>query len=346
VNKAVRRSFSTTEAQRARGGSGGSVVYLLVCILVTCGLSGCGYVVVKVTAPPPTCTATASVRLISPTPRATVTAAPATPLPTATATATPTPVIHIVEKGDTILEIAFRYDVSAQALIEVNEILNPRALRIGQPLIIPLDEEALLKTQATATPTPMPLQIVNMAFHYTPVGSLWCMGEVENERDEDLELVQLQVSLHNADGAMVDVATSFVATEVVPGHGTAPFAVLLPHPPPGGFASYQIVVLSAEPLTHWGRRHQALFVESVTGEVEGDTFAVKGVVHNRGQGGAEGVEAIVTAYGQDGTVVGVRRVEVAASLAAGESQDFALSLIPAAPAVRVRAVACGMNEVP
>ena len=163
------------------------MVYLLACILVTCGLSACGYVVVKVTAPPPTCTATASVRLTSPTPRATVTAAPATPLPTATATATPTPVIHIVEKGDTILEIAFQYDVSAQALIEVNGILNPRALSIGQSLIIPLDEEALLKARATATPTPMPLQIVNVAFHYTPVGSLWCMGEVENERDEDLE---------------------------------------------------------------------------------------------------------------------------------------------------------------
>ena len=300
--------------------------------------------------PTPVSEATASVWLSTVAPRATATAAPATPVseatPTATATATATPVVYIVQKGDTILEIADRYDVSAQALIEVNGILNPRALSIGQPLIIPLGQEALQRAQPTATPTPMPLRIVHLAFHDTPAGSLWCMGEVQNERDEDLELVQIQVSLHNAGGEALDVGTSFVATDVVRGHGVAPFAVLLLHPPAGGFASYQVVVLSAEPLAHWGPRHPALVVEGVTGAMEGHAFVVRGSVYNQGQVGAQDVEVVVTAYGQDGSVVGIRRAGVVPALAAGQRQGFELPLIPAAPAVRASAAACGMREAP
>ncbi|NPV09273.1 MAG: LysM peptidoglycan-binding domain-containing protein [Anaerolineae bacterium] len=66
-----------------------------------------------------------------------------TPVPTATTTPTPspeptaTPVLYVVQQGDYPGLIASRFGVSVEELMEVNGITNPRALAIGQVLIIP-----------------------------------------------------------------------------------------------------------------------------------------------------------------------------------------------------------------
>jgi len=234
--------------------------------------------------------------------------------------------VYVVQKGDNLLEIAFRYDVDVQALIEVNEIENPRALQIGQRLIIPLDRDALIAAQPTATPTPMPLEIVHLAFHRTPVGSLWCMGEVQNERDEDLDLVQVLVMLY----------------DVVPGHGRAPFALLFAHPP-ARFATYEVTVLSAEPITHWGRRHRDLVVRDLESEARGKALHVQGTVHNEGQDAVQEVQVVLTAYGAQGEVVAVRELALGA-LVPGKALSFTHDLVPAAPAVRVEGVAWGLKK--
>lgn len=311
-------------------------VALAIVVLCMGALYGCGYEVLQVTAPPPTVTPTACVHWSPPRLRATATPVPATPLPTFTFTPTPTPIIHVVKKGETLLGIAYQYDVSIKALLEANEIPNPNSLPIGQRLVIPPDDASAVVRPPTPTPTPMPLQVVNVAFHRTPVGSLWCMGEVENERDEFLDLVQVQVSLYDAKGRLLDRSVAFVLTDVVPAHSKAPFAVLLPRSL--DFAGYQIDVLSAEPIVRWGARHRALSVEWLKVE-EGK---VRGEVFNHGEADARQVRVTVTAYGDDGTVVGVRQVEIA-SLPAGERASFVASLIPAAPVARVAAVAWGMK---
>jgi LysM repeat protein len=60
----------------------------------------------------------------------------ATPPPTPTPT--PTPVVYIVQSGDTLLGIALAYDVDVDILAARNGIEDPRNLRTGQRLIIPL----------------------------------------------------------------------------------------------------------------------------------------------------------------------------------------------------------------
>jgi LysM repeat protein len=322
-----------------------SAVSVLACAWLAGSLSGCGYVLVKVTPPAATLTPTPPVLLITPGSHATSTPVPSTPLPTATPTATPTPVVYVVQKGDNLLAIADQYGVSVYALIDANGIENPRALQVGQQLIIPLGEADILTAQPSATPTPVTLNVVHLGFHRTPVGSLWCMGDVQNDRDEALELVQIQAFLYNADGERVGQASGFTAAEIVPAHGKAPFALLFPHPPASGFAGYEVLVLSAEPVTHWGNRHRGLVVEEVTGAADGSAVAVQGIVHNQDEASAREVRVLVTAYGQEGEVVGVRQVELA-GLEAGERQAFSVSLIPAAPAVRVEAVAWGTRETP
>ena len=190
----------------------------------------------------------------------------------------------------------------------------------------------------------MPLSTVHVGMHRTPVGSLWCMGEVKNERDEALDLVQIEVTLYNAGGEVLDRAAAFAAADIVPGHGVAPFAILLPNAPAAGYASYEIQVLSAEPVSEWGRRHRELTVEALQGEMSEGALAVEGTVRNRGEADAEQVQVTVTAYGDDGTVVGVRQIDVP-RLASGEAEQVSLSLVPAAPALRVEAVAWGMKAL-
>jgi LysM repeat protein len=341
----------TTETRRTQRGRLENLRALCVSVVsLLLFLSGCGYVRVRVTAPPPTVTATAPVRLLTPDLGGTSTPAPSTPLPTATATATATPIVHVVQEGDNLLALSYEYDVSLEALIEANGIENPRILSIGQRLIIPREEGSRLAAEPTATPTPMPLDVINLAFYRTPVGSLWCMGEVLNKRDESLEVVQLRVTLYDDAGQRVGETSGFTAVDVVPadigsgqaGHGRAPFALLFADPPPSGFASYEVVILGAEPIVYWGTRHRDLIVEQIQWETDQGMVIVRGTVRNAGDEAATDVEVTITAYGKDGTVAGVRQTEVEA-LAAGEQSPFVLSLIPAAPAVRIEAVAWGLK---
>ncbi len=74
------------------------------------------------------------------------------------ATATPTliptaEVRHSVVAGDTLLDIAIRYDVDMEAIINANEMVDPDVLDVGQELIIP----------GIILPTAVPLEALQSA---------------------------------------------------------------------------------------------------------------------------------------------------------------------------------------
>ena len=93
-----------------------------------------------------------------------------TPTPTATvATSTPVPpVTYVVQQGDTLFEIALRFDVTVSALVRANDIADPTLIRPGLVLIIPVPGATVVastgstptwtpivaETTATSTPTP------------------------------------------------------------------------------------------------------------------------------------------------------------------------------------------------
>jgi len=68
----------------------------------------------------------------------------ATAVPSPTATPTPSPTIYRVAPGDTLYKIAQQYGVTIEAIVQANGLQDPRMLRVGQELVIPL------------TPTPVP----------------------------------------------------------------------------------------------------------------------------------------------------------------------------------------------
>ena len=84
-----------------------------------------------------------------------------TPTQTQAPTATPKPVptiAHSVKPGETLLEIAERYDVSADAIIELNPDVDPDLVVEGEVLLVPAKTPtpAPTNTFAPGMPTPTP----------------------------------------------------------------------------------------------------------------------------------------------------------------------------------------------
>jgi hypothetical protein len=171
------------------------------------------------------------------------------------------------------------------------------------------------------------------------------MGQVRNERDQAVDMVQVQAVLYNTDGELIDRAAAFTLADIVPGGGTAPFAILFPDASAAGYATYEIELLSAQPIENWGGRHGALSIEDMSWSVEGERIVVTGTVTNQGQADARDIRVTLTAYGTGGTVIAVRQLQVDA-IPSKENQAFIVSLVPAAQVVQIDAVAWGMRSGP
>ena len=299
-------------------------------------LSGCGRIL-----QPPTATPGAyapPTRTDTPRPtatrRATFTPVPATPSDTPTPTMTPTPIIYVIKKGDTLLAIARQYGVTVSAIQEVNGISDPRRLRINQEIIIPL-VKADDRPTAVPTPTPVALEIQGLAFHRTPVDSLWALGEVVNLSGQPAEEIEVQISLHDAQGELLASGSAFTQLDILAAGGRAPFAILFPSPPTS-FAQYQTRILNGVPSTYLGPRYPDLTVTEEFGEwLDENTYQVRGQVQNTGRADAERVVVIVTLYDEEGHVVGARTVGIPAEVfLSGAKAPFEVTLTPFGPVAR------------
>jgi LysM repeat protein len=303
-------------------------------------LAGCGRILqpptpTVVAAAPPTATQTPRPTA---TRRATFTPVPATPSDTPTPTVTPTPVIYVIKKGDTLLVIARQFGVTVNDIQDVNGITDPRRLRIGQEIIIPL-EPGEGEPTAVPTPTPVALRIQGLAFYRTPAGSLWCLGEVSNLSGRPAEEIEVQVSLHDEQGQLLTQGAAFAQLDILAPGGRAPFAILFTAPP-NSFAQYQTRVLSGVPSTHLGPRYPDLQVVNdwggwANGNPQSGTYQVRGEVRNSGSADAEQVALVITLYDEEDRVVGSRTVGIDAEVfLAGAVAPFDVTLTPLGPVAR------------
>jgi LysM repeat protein len=264
----------------------------------------------------------------SPMLRPTATAPIIPPAATATPTVTPTPVVHVVEEGDTLLSIAFQYGVSVQALQTTNNIENPQYLQIGQRLVIPSgeDESGAAPGLMLPTPTPLPLGVRGVAFHETPVGSLWCLGEVVNTAAYTITNVQISVALFDAAGERLVQADVFAAADLIPPGERAPFGVLFTNPP-STWATPQVTIVRSEAAGALADLYVPIAVTSVEGQPSESQFQVSGTVQNVSTEQAAGnVYVIATSYDDQGLVTGFRQgiVRSETALASGASAPFTL----------------------
>lgn len=303
--------------------------WYFVCFVVAAGLTACG----KVVTPQPTATAPSPTHTPTPTPRAvrpTATAPLLPPANTATPTVVPTPVIHIVREGETLLGIALDYGVSLEALQAANGIDDPRFLRVGQRLVIPIGQEMSGQTPGLLLPTPTPMlfDVAGVALYETPVGSLWCLGEVVNTTDVPLANVRVRVTLYDAAGQPLSQADTFAAADLVSPGERAPFGVLFTDPPVG-WITPQVTIVRGEAAGALADFYVPIAVSEVNGQPIGSQFRVSGVVQNVSADRAAGsLSVIVTTYDSQGLVTGFRHagLPLAGNLGPGGTVPFDLLL--------------------
>jgi len=264
----------------------------------------------------------------TPTPRLTATAPLLPPAATATPTVTPTPIIHVVEAGETLYSIAFDYGVSPDALQNINGIENPQFLNIGQELIIPTGQEAGEASPNLLLPTPTPLAfgVSGIAFYETPVGSLWCLGEVVNTTAVTLTNVQVNVTLFDGGGEKLAEADAFAAVELIPPGERSPFGILFTAPPQN-WVSPQVTIIRGEEAGGLAAAFVPITTENVEGQPSESQFQVSGTVRNASPDQAAGkVYVVATSYDAEGKVTGFRQGEVKfdGTLAPGATAPFTL----------------------
>ena len=117
------------------------------------------------------------------------------------------------------------------ALVLANQLDAAQYLSIGQVLVIPLGAEEELAdigiavpvgNMILATPTPLPLEIVGVALYQTPVGGVWCMGEVVNTTGSPVTNMQVQATLVAYDGTPLQTSVALAAADYLAPSGRAP----------------------------------------------------------------------------------------------------------------------------
>jgi nucleoid-associated protein YgaU len=61
----------------------------------------------------------------------------ASPSPSPSPVPSPTPLVHTVKRGENLTQIAARYKVTVEAIVEANGLKNANLIEIGQKLVIP-----------------------------------------------------------------------------------------------------------------------------------------------------------------------------------------------------------------
>ena len=287
-------------------------------------MSGCGHIVARQEPTPTSVVSPTKMTIIR---RTTATPKPATPVPTPTFTPSPTPIIHIIQKGDTLLGVANKYGITVQSLQETNGILDPRKLQLGQELIVPQDDLARTGGLPTATPTPVAYAIENVGFYHTSVGSLWFLGEVHNTTSKPIEQVQILVTLQTEDYTDLNQSSAFTVLDFIGPGVRSPFAVLFRNPP-DEFDRYQVIALAGVASTHPGKIYRGVSVIRYSGQPQGDMLAIGGEVKNTGASDAEAITIVATGYDSGNRVVAIRAVDLPLSqLSTGETSSFQMNLL-------------------
>jgi hypothetical protein len=227
------------------------------------------------------------------------------------------------------LSIAFDYGVSLEALQSANGIDNPQLLQVEQELVIPVggEEPSITPGLLLPTPTPLPFEVRGMSLYETPVGSLWCLGEIANTTTFTLTNVQVHVTLLDAAGNPLTEADAFASADILPAGERSPFGILFTNPPPD-WASAQSTILRGEAAGALADSSVPITVSDLQREPADSQLRVRGVVRNASADQAAGsVRVIATTYDAEGLVTGFRNasVELDGPLAPGATTPFSLS---------------------
>ena len=317
-----------------------------VCLLVAAGIGGCS--LERSRELNELATATPATAVSTPTPFEVVPTYTATPiiridvqLPPGTVTPTPTPQRHRVQAGDTLIDIAARYDVSVEDLQSLNGIGDPRGLQIGQSLEIPLRRPP----QEDVSPVQARHGLRRVAVAVDGLDTAWVMGEVVNQDVVPVEQIRVAARLQGADGTELARRTALAARHITPPGATAPFMFRL-----GSVAQaahgWTVAVASIKPA-HIGAYAYQMSVSNLNFVPQpSGTVLVSGLVASHETVVVADPEVVVTAFDAQHRVTAVRVVQPQSqSLPPGAVASFEGIVIPLGePVADVTAFAQGFKE--
>lgn len=280
-------------------------------------LTACTSPQTRPTLPPstliPFATATHSLGMGTQTPEGLVTAE--APLPSLT------PFTYTIKKGDTISSIALKFGVSIDDLQAMNPEVSPNAMSIGQVIKIPSDSD---NPSGELTPTPASFTVQQIKCYPTADQGMWCFVLAHNDFADFMENLSAQVTLVDANQIRLTSQTALLPLNILPPNTSLPLTVFFP-PKVSLDAKPQVQVLTATRLLPNDERYLAATVNNTVVQVNADgrSARVGGVVLlPSGAKTARQVWVAGTAYDEAGNVVGIRKWESKAGLAAGGNIPF------------------------
>ncbi len=243
---------------------------------------------------------------------------------------TPTPITYVIAQGDTLSDIARRYGVSVEALQNANPGVPTTVLVVGTKLVIPTGGEGI----GEPTPTPAALAVTQARCWPETDGGLWCFALVHNDYAETLENLSAQFTLLDSSGGELASQIVYGMLDILPAGASMPLAAHFA-PPVRADASVRAQVLTAIRLLPGDTRYLPVAVENTLVAVgaSGRTAQVSGQVILTGEGTANTLWLLASAYDAAGNVVGVRRWESPSALTAAAPVSFDFSVSSLGPEI-------------
>lgn len=238
---------------------------------------------------------------------------PETPIPTAT------PFTYVIQPGDTLSELAEKFNVSQDDLQAMNPDIDPKSMTIGMTILIP---GSPLSAAGASTPTPVPVPVTQTGCHPTADNGLWCFALMHNNTNDILENVSVQITLIGQDGAAIASQLAGLPLDILPPNISLPAYVYFPNVPAG--VNPQVQILSALPLNTGDARYLPALLDNTLAQIDwdGKTAQLSGQVFLPAESqAATQVWVAAVAYDKNDQVVGVKRWEGGA-IQPGTSSSF------------------------
>ncbi|HUH96160.1 MAG TPA: LysM peptidoglycan-binding domain-containing protein [Anaerolineales bacterium] len=238
-----------------------------------------------------------------------------TPLPV------PTPFTYTVKPGDTLGQLALKFNVSLSALMAANPNVDPNSMSIGQTLKIPSPQNL----SGASTPTPVPFPVRQITCFPTADRGMWCFVLIYNDSKYVLEDITAQITLMGATGESIASQTATLPLDILASHSAMPLSAYFAPAVPLN-ARPQVEILTGIQVQPGDPRYLPGSLQNTAVEMDpsGLTAQVNGQVLLAASAStaAKLIWVVAIAYDQSQAVVGVRRWESTSGLSAGGSLPF------------------------
>lgn len=182
------------------------------------------------------------------------------------------------------------------------------------------------------SPLAMYLAVSGPTCYETPVGSLVCLGQVQNRHDQPVEQVVVTVQLLAQDGTVLASGQALLARQLLSSGLGGPYRVLFDEIPEG-YTHAAAYIASGRIAENVERRYAELELNHTSGVFVYDQYQITLSIVNKSRYPAERIVVTMTLLDRDGQVTGYRQVYLDHSrqIQPGETLSVTVKAIPQGP---------------